>query len=194
VTAGATRPSGTNGERRDISSDARRDGARTANLLGALALTVTDAMREAIGSSAPLRGGATPAALVILHDEPGMSVSALGAAIGLSQPGAARLAEALEVERLITRSAGPDGRTHALRLTALGQRRVRAMLDARASVLGRLLVSLAPSERRQLQETLEHLLLDWVADEPHAITVCRLCDTDVCPLDRCPVELASDPA
>ena len=133
---------------------ASRADARTANLLGALALTVTDAMRDAVASASPGRGGAAPAALVLLHDEPGMSVSALGEATGLTQPGAARLVDALEAEGLVVRAAGADGRTHALRLTAAGQRRVRAMLSARAAVLDELLALISTTQRRQLEALL----------------------------------------
>ena len=165
------------------------DDARTANLLGALALTVGDAMQAAV-EGAGGRGGATPAALVLLHDEPGMSVSELGRATGLSQPGAVRLVDDLERSGLVARGPGADARTHALRLTALGSRRVRRTLAARADVLDRLLEPLTSAERRALEGLLDRLLVAWTGDEAHAVSVCRLCDTDTCPLDRCPAELA----
>lgn len=162
--------------------------ARTANLLGALSLTVTDAMMDAVASVG--RGGATPTALVLLHDEPGMSVTELGTATGLTQPGATRLVDALEAEGLVVRGPGRDGRTHALRLSAAGQRRVRSLLARRDEMLDALLSPLTTTERRQLEGLLDRLLRSWVRDEPHAIEVCRLCDATVCPVDRCPVELA----
>ena len=161
---------------------------RTANLLGALALTVGDAMEAAVEGVGG-RGGAAPAALVLLHDEPGMSVTELGRATGLSQPGAVRLVEELERSGLVARGPGADARTHALRLTPLGGRRVRRILAARADVLDRLLEPLPPAERRVLEGSLDHLLEAWTDDESHAVSVCRLCDTDACPLDQCPVEL-----
>ena len=162
--------------------------ARTANLLGALALTVGDAMEAAV-EAAGGRGGAMPAALVLLHDEPGMSVTELGRATGLSQPGAVRLVEGLERSGLVARGPGADARTHALHLTSLGSRRVRRILAARAAVLDRLIEPLASADRRTLEGLLDRLLEAWTGDESHAVSVCRLCDTDTCPLDRCPAEL-----
>lgn len=162
--------------------------ARTANLLGALSLTVGDAVEAAV-EDAGGRGGVMPAALVLLHDEPGMSVTELGRATSLSQPGAVRLVEELERSGLVARGPGADARTHALRLTPLGSRRVRRILAARAAVLDRLLAPLPSAERRSLEGLLERLLEAWTGDEAHAVSVCRLCDTNLCPLDRCPVEL-----
>jgi DNA-binding MarR family transcriptional regulator len=162
--------------------------ARAANLLGALALSVGDAVEAAV-EGAGGRGGATPAALVLLHDEPGMSVTELGRATGLSQPGAVRMVEELERSGLVIRGPGADARTHALRVTPLGSRRVRRILAARAAVLDRSLEPLPSAERRTLEGLLDRLLEAWTDDEAHAVSVCRLCDTDACPPDRCPAEL-----
>jgi MarR family transcriptional repressor of emrRAB len=164
----------------------RRD-ARTANLLGALALTLTDAMAEAVEHASD-RGSSGPAALVLIHDEPGLSNEDLRRGLGLSQPATARLVDALVDARLVKQGPGPDGRTHALGLTSSGLRRVRRLLQARAAVLDDALVPLSTADRRALTTILEQILSRSVRDEAHAESICRLCDTTACPPEVCPVE------
>lgn len=171
-----------------MSTAAARD-ARTANLLGAFALAVTDAMTAAVAAAAD-RGGSGPAALVLIHDEPGGSVETLRGGLGLSQPGAARLVDTLVADGLVERRPGPDGRTWALHLTSGGAARARRLLRARADVLADVLAPLSATDRRALTPILEGALGALVQDEPHAVMICRLCEERACPLDACPVEHA----
>src|SRR5918992_1458536 len=65
------------------------DTRRTANLLGATALAVTDLVLAGATAAAGTSGSGA-AALVLLRATPGLSVTELGRRVGLTQPAAAR--------------------------------------------------------------------------------------------------------
>ena len=73
------------------------DDERTSNLLGALALSVMDAFNTVVAASAG-SGGETPAALVTLGADPGVSINQLRQILNLSHPGTVRLIDRLEKE------------------------------------------------------------------------------------------------
>jgi MarR family transcriptional repressor of emrRAB len=164
---------------------------RTANLLGALALALTDLLTDSVEASGG-HGGAAPAALVTIGSEPELSVSVLGQILGLSQPGAARLVERLVADGLVQRGPGPDARTHALTLTAAGQERRAAILVARAAQLAPALATLSPTEQAQLTPLLERMLQTLTTDLRRSYAICRLCDEAVCATPRCPVDAACE--
>ncbi len=172
-----------------MSVGASERDARTANLLGALALSLTDAMEAAVVAATD-RAGSGPAALVLIHDDPGRSIESLRRGLALSQSGAVRAVDALEAGGLLVRRPGPDGRTVSLQLTAAGDRSVVSLLAARANVLDPVLGSLDADARRALGPILERILAGIVRDDAHAERVCRLCEQAACPLPACPVELA----
>lgn len=68
------------------------DTSRVTNLLGAAGLAVADAEVAAVERVVGQRGGAA-AALVTLAARPGWTATRLQDALGLSQPGVARLVE-----------------------------------------------------------------------------------------------------
>jgi DNA-binding MarR family transcriptional regulator len=78
------------------------DMRRTANLLGATALAVTDL---ALGGATAAAGvsGSGAAALVVLCADPGISVTELGRRVGLTQSAAARMVDALAARGLVER-------------------------------------------------------------------------------------------
>ena len=119
---------------------------RLANLLGATALAAGDRMRAAI-EDALGHGGAAPAALVHLGAYPGESAEALHRVLGISQPGTAQVVERLVDQGLLERRPGRDRRTHALHVTARGQRALAALSERRTDTLVALLRprSAAPS-------------------------------------------------
>lgn len=163
------------------------DTNRTLNLLGALALSVEDAFQSSVAVSAGY-GGEAPAALVTLGAEPGLSINDLRQILNLSHPGTVRLIDRLETQVLVERRAGADGRTLALFLTDAGYERRQAILAARRQQLQRVTHSLTPNEYKQLTKLLEKMLTAMTTDELQAFAICRLCEEDVCPSDRCPVE------
>ena len=85
------------------------DDERLANLFGAAALAATGAVTAA--AAAVTDGGlSAAAALVTLASEPGIGVTELSRRLGLSQPGASRLIEALAARGLVhSEPAGASG-------------------------------------------------------------------------------------
>lgn len=162
---------------------------RLANLVGALGLGLTDLMASATDSVAG-HGGQTAAALVTLGAEPGLTVSRLGWALGLSQPGAVRLVDRLARDGLLRREPGADARVVALRLTPEGEQRRLAILAERASRLLPLVGRLTDDEQAALQAIAEKLLAAMTTDTARAYALCRLCDEEVCEAGGCPVDNA----
>jgi len=161
---------------------------RTANLLGAVALAITDAMQAASEQEAP-EPGAAAAAIALLRHDPGMPIERLRRALALSHPGAVRLVDRLEKAGAVERRPSPDDRRAvALYLTPDGECRAPAILGMRRQAIGEALAILAPDERTALGALLEKLLRGLVRDLEHAYRVCRLCDNVAC--ENCPVDAA----
>jgi DNA-binding MarR family transcriptional regulator len=168
----------------------RMDNERTANLLGALALALSDRMTEEAETRAE-HGAAAPAALVSVGADPGLSVGALAQIIGITHSATVRLVDRLAGDGLMERCAGVDGRSVGLRLTRRGAARRRAILNGRQQVLSQALATLPEDGRAALTPLIETLLGAMTADRRQADHICRLCDEDVCPEAICPVECAA---
>lgn len=160
---------------------------RTLNLLGALALSLVDGLSAATASASGF-GGEAAAALVTLGVEPGLSIKRLGEILRLSHPGTVRLVDRLEGQGWVERRHGADGRTLALFLTATGIDCRQRILAARRQALQRAIAPLSSSDQEQLTALLEAMLAALTTDEQQAFAICRLCEEEVCPGDRCPVE------
>jgi MarR family transcriptional regulator, negative regulator of the multidrug operon emrRAB len=158
--------------------------AHTANLLGALALGLADAIHR-IARDEAREGGPAGAALCAIAHEPGLSIEQLRRALGLSHPGAVRLIDRLAAERMIERRAARDKRAVALHLTAAGVRHVRQILAERRRALAAAVAALSPRERRVLAPLLAKMLRALPQSEAHALAICRFCEGDAC--DPCPV-------
>src|SRR5689334_6381212 len=168
-----------------------------ANVLGALATALDDAVTAAVADATGLTGAA-PAALIALHDLlAGRSVDDLRRAVDLTHSGAVRLVDRLVADGLATRRPGPDARSLAVVLTARGHRVARAAVDARAAVLRDAFDDLDRRERRRLESLVERLVTGVVrrrlADrraghDPAGGWLCRQCDPMACgrPDGRCP--------
>jgi DNA-binding MarR family transcriptional regulator len=159
---------------------------RTANLLGAAALAVTDLVlagaQERAGVSA---SGA--AALVVLSAAPGLSVTELGRRVGLSQSAAARMVDSLERSDLLRRQPG-RGREVAVHLTASGRAAARKLLATRGAGLADVLETLDEDERTVLAGLLGKLLAGLYDRVGNAELLCRLCDRGSCTTGAvCPV-------
>lgn len=171
------------------------------NTLGALALSVTDLVTGHAGAVAGTSTSGAAALAVLLQaggpdgDDPGsgeLGVSALGRHVGLSQPAAARMVDALEERGLVRRRRESGNRT-TVHLTPDGVRTARRVLAERADRLAPLLEPLTPDERQALGRLLDRLLPgvhDLVGDGD---LVCRLCDRHGCTEAgaRCPVGWAA---
>jgi MarR family transcriptional regulator, negative regulator of the multidrug operon emrRAB len=163
------------------------DVLRTANLLGATALAVTDlVLAGATAAANTSSSGAS--ALVVLRADPGLSVTELGRRVGLTQSAAARMVESLEQRGLAERRP-TLGRWVAVHLTSAGSAAVAALLDARGGRLMALVDTLPASDQEALAGLLERLLEAIYDEIGSSERVCRLCDRDRCIQDDaiCPV-------
>lgn len=165
------------------------DVRRTANLLGATSLALTDLLLA--GATGAVRTSASGAsALVVLAAGPGLSVTELGRRIGLSQPAAARMVDTLQADGLVQRRSGP-GRAVTLTLTPAGRKAARHVLTARGDPLVEAVTALDEGEQQQLSRLLAKLLERLYQDIGSAELICRLCDRDSCTAGTtCPVGAA----
>jgi DNA-binding MarR family transcriptional regulator len=172
-----------------------------ANVLGALALIVTDRTDDAIAAAAG-QSVTAAAALSALHhflDRP--TVDAVGRVLGLSHSGTVRLIDRLAAAGYVKRGPGTDGRSRAVALTRKGQRAAVRVSGARASLLTAALAELSNVEREQLHGLLGRVLGALVREEVTAAPgeggwTCRLCDTAACgrPEGACPAANAAEAA
>lgn len=161
---------------------------RTLNLLGALALRMTDLM-HAITKDDQGLGGETAAALVTLGAEPGISINALRQILHLSHPGTVRLIDRLEARGMVERRTGIDGRTRTLFLTKAGRQGRKTILKKRRNQLRFAIDALSDQEQKQLTGIMEKILQKAVSNTMDTYSICRFCEAEVCPMNRCPVEL-----
>lgn len=152
---------------------------RLPQLLGTLSLAATDRFRASVEGGLG-RGGAHAGALVHLDAYPGESVQGLADVLGVSQPGAVKIVDRLVGDGLARRRAGGDRRTRALHLTAAGRGAAAAVLVDRSATLNDLLTVLDEDERERLEPLLAKLVAGLAQDRPGALSVCRLCDREVC--------------
>jgi MarR family transcriptional regulator, negative regulator of the multidrug operon emrRAB len=160
-------------------------------LLGALALAVSDGIREATEGQADGLARSEPAALATLAHYPGQSVGTMARTLGLTHSGAVRLADRLVAAGWARRvSAGP-GRTLALYLTESGRLEASRVVARRQDFVERLMNALQPDQAAALERLAARLLAALVTDRASAHRLCRLCDEPLCERDAgCPVDLA----
>ena len=163
--------------------------ARTANLLGAIALGLADNILDTAERHVA-HGGCTPAALCVIGHEPGQSIDFLARVLGMSHPGAVRLVDRLEADGLIQRRPSKDGRTVALHLTVSGRKLRMKLLADRRTALQQAMKLLSRAERAQLGGLLEKMLIGLKRGPLHAYTICRLCEDAVCA--PCPMTVAAE--
>lgn len=150
--------------------------ASTANVLGAVALAMTDRLSEAAGM--PMSDAAALSALRHVLDSP--SINVLGTVLGISHSGAVRLVDRLAAAGHVTRAPGPDGRTTAVTLTAAGADAATRVSTARMAVLGAALARLRPEDLTVLDRILGDLAVAMMRGPGATRWICRLCDTGAC--------------
>lgn len=161
---------------------------RTANLLGAAALGLTDHVLDSAAQVRRLSTSST-AALISLHATPGLSVSELGRRVRLSQPAAARMVDALEAEGLVRRAPSTINRRWVTAyLTDRGRTLAEDLLSARSAPLVRAVGGLDPDEQRILAGLLERVLVQLHDEVGQGQRICRLCDRQACTrTTSCPI-------
>jgi len=169
--------------------------SRVANRLGAIALTLSDGIREATEAATGMAGG-LPAALVSLHEwADGRSVDVLAEAMRVSHSRAVRVVDRLEAAGLARRESDPsDGRRALVRLEPAGHELAERALDARSRVLHFAVAELDAADLRDLERLLGALLDATTVDVRAAKGTCRLCDAHACGHceGACPVTRAAD--
>jgi MarR family transcriptional regulator, negative regulator of the multidrug operon emrRAB len=154
------------------------DTRRTANLLGAAALAVTDLTLGGATAAAGVSGSGA-AALVVLSADPGISVTELGRRVGLTQSAAARMVDALEARGLVERRP-TLGKWVAVHPTDAGRAASADLLHARGDRLTALVDVLPPADQETLAHALDRLLRAVYAEVGSSELVCRLCDRLCC--------------
>jgi DNA-binding MarR family transcriptional regulator len=166
-----------------------------ATRLGALALTLSDRIREATETATGMAGG-LPAALVSLREwADGTSVDVLAEAMRVSHSRAVRVIDRLEAGGLARRESDPsDGRRTLVWLEPAGHDLAERALDARSRVLLSALAELDAADVRDLERLLGALLEATTVDVRAARATCRLCDAHACGhyAGTCPVTRAAD--
>src|SRR5687768_8432222 len=166
-----------------------------ANRLGAVALTLADAVRDATEAATGM-AGAPPAALVLLAEwADGSPVEVLADAMRVSHSRAVRVVDRLEAAGLARRESDPsDGRRALVRLEPAGRELAERALDARSRVLQLAVAELEAADVHDLERLLATLLGATTVDLRAARTTCRLCDAHACGhfAGTCPVTRAAD--
>jgi DNA-binding MarR family transcriptional regulator len=166
---------------------------RTANLLGALALTLADRADAAVRDGAGVAGSDAAALVTLRNYAEGKPLELLRKALALSHPGVVRLADRLASRGFVERRRSEgDGRSVALHLTAAGRAAADEALTARGEAITAALDVLDATERRALESMLERMLCAETTDSVASLVICRMCDPDVCGHpDDCPVTQAA---
>jgi DNA-binding MarR family transcriptional regulator len=160
---------------------------RTENLLGVLALLVTDEM-NAQNTVPALAGPTARAMLNAVGQYPNSSIEVLRDAVDLSHPAAVRAVAGLVDAGLIEKKPGADRRAVSLALTTAGRREAKRMQAARERMLQRVVGRLSDDERVLFEDLLIKILWHETRDPAHAMQLCRLCDDGPCLKAGCPVE------
>jgi DNA-binding MarR family transcriptional regulator len=163
---------------------------RLANLVGALALTLTDRMVREMCKEAGLPESSV-SALIVMHQRPAVNVDGVARVLNLAHSSTVRLINRLENAGLVSHRSGADRRNHELLLTHDGEKLVDRMLYRREQTVLELLQRDHFGEVDTSFVTEIERLLSIAACDPMACArICRLCNTKTCDLTRCPVELA----
>src|SRR5215472_4103986 len=163
---------------------------RLENLLGALAVGLSDAIASAVETTTG-HTGAMGAALATLAQEPGLGIEPLRVPLGRTQSATVRVVDQLVAEGYAERRPGRDQRSIAVFLTAKGGEVAARVLASREQALSDAVSPLTSGERKALTGALDKVLARITSDRAHADLICRLCDLAACPQSVCPVELAA---
>lgn len=178
------------------------DHARLANLLGAVAIGITDATVGDVGTDADLDSTASAALVTMLDLARSSSVQTLSQLIGLTHSGAVRLVNRLAAAGLVARTPGPDARTVTVAPTRRGRRIARQIRDGRYMAIAGVLSGLTEHQCEQLSTACELLIANLTSARLGARTagklppggaLCRMCDPVACgrPEGHCPAALTA---
>lgn len=175
---------------------------RLANLLGAVAIGITDAAVGDVASDLELDNTAAVALVTLLDLARSCSVQRLSQLTGLTHSGAVRLVNRLATMGLVERRSGPDGRTITVRLTRRGRSVAQRVRSARHAAIIASLTGLTDRQREQLTTICEVLIANVTSArlatraagrQPSGGALCRMCDPVACgrPDGNCPAATAA---
>jgi MarR family transcriptional regulator, negative regulator of the multidrug operon emrRAB len=161
---------------------------KSANLLGALSLALTDkfsaAMEEELGI-----GGIAGSALVLIDAETDITIESLAKVLHTAQSSLTRAVQQLVNLGHVKKLPGKDRRTLILKITAKGEKKLSRMLERRAVILDAALSVLPREAQAGFSASLEVILSELLQSPEDRFKVCRLCDEDSCgEQSECPVE------
>lgn len=167
--------------------------AQCANVLGAVALAVTDQSAAASNAGTDLSASAASAmsALSEFLDHP--TLDELRKVIGLTASGVVRLVDRLVEAGLVTRGPGSDGRSRAVVLTERGRLAAKKVKTARLTSLEGMLSGLSDAEQATLHGLLGRVLGTIVEQKSGGAWICRQCDLGACEraAGHCPAQVAA---
>ncbi len=176
--------------RRDRAS--RDPRSRAGNLLGALAVALTDGLGGSLDRASGHSGETASALRSMSTFLGGTTVSTLAGVLDLTPSGAVRLVDRLAVEGLVRRQRGVDGRERRVLLTPAGRRMAHRVGATRHAYLRRLVDQLPAGDLLPFEATVARLLGGLGKRDPGAARACRLCDTAVCEsTGPCPLRAAA---
>ena len=161
---------------------------RAGNLLGALAIGISDRLQRETRAAAR-HPGARAAALATLLQWPTDTIEELRHSLGLTHSATVRVVNGLVADGLVTREHVGGGPAVRPRLTEAGRAQATAVLAARNQALEWLVRDVSDDELERLTPIVERLLERLTSDFNAGELICRLCELDECPQDRCPVEV-----
>lgn len=157
---------------------------RTTNLLGALAIGITDRITDRMKTVLD-RSGEAAAAIIVIGYVPGLSVEILRQVVDRSHPGTVRLIDRLEQDGMVERRQALDGRAVALHLTRKGKNARNKLMGTRLDLLDSALEGLTRNERATLGNLLAKVLKNLPETEMAKHRICRLCSVPSC--ENCPI-------
>jgi DNA-binding MarR family transcriptional regulator len=151
-----------------------------ANVLGAVALVVTDEMGRRVVDDglASVTDATTLSALAQFLD--GATLDQVHQVLGLTPSGAVRLVDRLQRAGLVAREPGTDRRSRAVRLTAAGRQAADGIAAARSAYLDGLVDGLPPDQVDALRNLLAVVMARVVQGKDGGAWTCRLCDLTAC--------------
>lgn len=162
--------------------------ARAGNLLGALAIGISDRLQRETQDAAR-HPGARAAALATLFQWPADTIEQLRHSLGLTHSATVRVVDGLVADGLVIREHVGSGPAVRPRLTEAGEAQARTVLAARNEALKWLTSDVSDDDLERLTSIAERILEKLTSDFHVGELICRLCELDECPQDRCPVVL-----
>lgn len=176
---------------------------RLANLLGALATGLTDAIHDAaVAAEAPIGATGATALLALLDAARASSVQRLSKMVGLTHPGTVRLVDRLASAGYVERRPGADARSISVSLTPRGRRVARRLRERRQAAIAAACAGLDREQRGELARSCEVMLTNLTHQRlaqraggapPSGGALCRMCDFEACgrARGRCPAASAA---